>query len=188
MDHDVGSQIGAAALAVWIVQKLKLKLIGHANGRLDPLCRTFSVIFAGITTVGIEASYDGRLGQLVISGLTPENIASNIMHCIVTWAQNFAMQEMIYRGAVKPHFVPMATAITEGRFKPIGAFSLFSATCPYCNLENHIVFFKGAEVRETPHASRCEHYSGHEPHAMGVKLLFEKKLEIGRQSSTRIHQ
>ena len=99
----LASQITASAVIVWLMQQLKnakwFPAITHQTGRLN---RIVAVILAAGAAIGIHATFDQAAGTLMITGLT----ATGLAHGAWMWLKSFALQEIIYQGAVnKPNVV-----------------------------------------------------------------------------------
>ena len=98
MNEALGSQVGAAGLAVFLIEWLKshpsLKWITATTDRLN---RFLSALLAALATVGIAAQFDAQQGVLVISGLQLSSILTLLWNFVIQWV----LQETIYKGAVK---------------------------------------------------------------------------------------
>jgi hypothetical protein len=92
------SQLTAAGLVVWCIQKLKAAgSIPWIHRQTDKLNRILAVLAALLTAAGIAWTFTPQTGTLVITGLTVANLAH------VAWIalQQVVAQELIYRTAVK---------------------------------------------------------------------------------------
>jgi hypothetical protein len=93
-----GSQIGAAGVAVYIIEWLKaqprLKWITASTDRLN---RLLSALLAALATVGIQTQFDPASGTLTITGLS----LASILSLLWSWLVQFVLQELVYKGAVK---------------------------------------------------------------------------------------
>lgn len=98
MDDMFGSQVGAAGLAVYVIQWLKnnpkLSWISSSTDRLN---RVLSALLAALATVGIRISFDAVSGVLTVSGLE----LGTILSLLWNWVIQLILQEILYKGAVK---------------------------------------------------------------------------------------
>lgn len=99
---EISSQITAGAIAVWAIQRLKeagwFPWLSHHT---DLCNRIASVIMATATNAGIDVVYawSGETLTLTLGGLT----MANVLTFLWSVANSAAMQELIYRAAVKPN-------------------------------------------------------------------------------------
>lgn len=98
MHEVISSQITTAAVAVWVLQKLKqcprLPFINHGTDTLNTI---ISATLAALTAAGIYFNFDSDAGTLMVTGLTVDNA----LHFGWEWFTSFVMQETVYRGVVK---------------------------------------------------------------------------------------
>ena len=86
--------ITAAAVAVWLVQKLKAIPWLHWIEEGKPLAnRIAGIVVATASAVGISIHYSGAAHTLTIGGLT----LAGIIAAGWAWIKQFAAQEMIYQ-------------------------------------------------------------------------------------------
>lgn len=98
MQETLGPQIGAAGVAVWLIQWLKsTKLAPFIHEGTDKLNRVLSALIAALATVGIHVEFDQTGGVLTVTGLT----LSAALPLVWSYLQQLVMQEVIYRSAVK---------------------------------------------------------------------------------------
>lgn len=108
MQDVITSQVTASAVVVMLLQWLKRsKWMPWLTGETDVLNKAVAALAAAFTAVGIHYTYDSDLHTLTITGLTMTAFFHGAWH----WLQAFSFQEIIYRGALKPHpLVPDAPA------------------------------------------------------------------------------
>lgn len=92
---------GAAVVASLFIQYLKKShwftfLSTEAHSQTTNM--VFSIVVAGITSLGISFSYNASKGQLIIDGLTFTSIFSAASHWFIQWAG----QHVAYKTVVVP--------------------------------------------------------------------------------------
>jgi len=93
------SQITAAYITASILQWLKLKpWFPFVQENMASLNRAFAAMVAFIASIGIHYTFDAELGVLTITGLT----TATILHGSWAAIQQFAMQQFMYKGVIKP--------------------------------------------------------------------------------------
>lgn len=84
-----------SALVEWLKGQTWFPFASVGNARLN---RAFAMATALVAAFGLHATFDSNVGVLTITGLT----ASNIVHSIWAWIQQYAIQQFMYKGIVKP--------------------------------------------------------------------------------------
>jgi hypothetical protein len=94
MQVETMTTITAAAVAVWVIQKLKaLPWFGWIEEGKPLANRIAGIVVATASVVGIGVSYSGTAHTLTISGLT----LTGVIAAGWAWVKQFAAQEMIYQ-------------------------------------------------------------------------------------------
>lgn len=94
------SQITGSALVVLLIQKLKsAKWVPFISQKSDGLNRLLAALGAMLSSIGVHATFDHSSGVLTITGLTLMGILTGIWH----WGNSLALQELMYRGTVRPY-------------------------------------------------------------------------------------
>lgn len=90
-------QITISAVMVYVLQALKKsKWFPLLQQQTTKLNRIAAVLVAGAAGIGIHTTYDHATGVLIITNLTMMGIVTGIW----VWLKSFAVQEIIYQGAV----------------------------------------------------------------------------------------
>jgi len=93
------SQVTAAYIIAAMLQWLKTKAwFPFVQENMATLNRSFAAIIAFIASIGIHYTFDAELGVLTITGLT----TATILHGSWAAIQQFAMQQFMYKGVIKP--------------------------------------------------------------------------------------
>lgn len=98
------AQVTTSAVVVYVLQWLKKQQwfpLVQMKGA-QRLNRIAAVIAAGMSAAGLHATFDHNAGVLTITGLT----AVSIVTALWSWLKAFAIQEVIYQGAVNKQGVP----------------------------------------------------------------------------------
>lgn len=111
-------QIGAAAAVAWIIERLKTySWFPLLNVDSDKLNRVISVVTAFFVSAGFTWSYQGNIfdgGAFTV--VIPK--AADLWAFGTTFAGSMGLQELFYRGAVKP--TPKTVEIESAKTTVIG--------------------------------------------------------------------